>query len=109
MDFSSPISNLVSPDIISGFYDAMQQDFPICHFGFVTAASSIKNWIAPDTMQCEEDDDMQCDEDEAADDKETLGILDRKRRRVLALFLGLLLTRSQRLLPFYSIVEPLGL
>ena len=63
--------------------------------------STRRDSIAAHPDQCEEGWDGNLDE--------TPELLDRKKRRVLSIFFGLLLSKSQRMLPFFPIVETLGL
>ena len=100
-DFSSPVLSLVSSCTIAGIYEAMKKLFPLCHFVFATVVSTKRASIAPHPDQCDEGWDGNPDERPE--------LLDRKKRRILSIFFGLLLSRSQRLLPYFSIVETLGL
>ena len=92
-DFSSPVSSLVSSCTITGIYEATKKLFPLCHFVFATAVSTKRDSIAPHSDQCKEGWD--------GNKEETLELLDRKNKRVLSIFFGLLLSKSQRMLPFF--------
>ena len=92
-DFSSPVSSLASPCTIAGIYASMRKLFPLCHYVLSTAVLTRWDRLA-DPGQCEEGWDV---------NEEDTPILDRKNRRILALFFALLMARSQRMLPFFSL------
>ena len=86
--FSDPRSPLVLDLDITRFYSAIKKEFPMYHFGFATAASSLHSPVSTMDNECES--------------------LGKKERQILSLFLGLLRTRSREMLPHHYSVAPLA-
>ena len=96
IDFSNPRSKLLSGSEITDYYRMLCEDFPICHFVFATSVSA--RWSTVET-------DVRLRGGTFSDGEESLKT---KRRRIVSLFLDMLRTRSQQMLPHYSMVKPLG-
>ena len=87
-NFSAPRSHLVSDETVAGFYRSTEKKFPTLHFVMATVASNSRYSFDSSSS-------------------EPLA-LDKKKCRILGLFLNLIRTRSQMMLPHYAMVEPLA-